>query len=302
MTNITQMILPVLTIIVVVILYRKSEEDESYLLLKLFGFTILGAFWLDFNELRLPLGFVVFLVFFRKLNVNVETKHIAAGLGLGLLVLSIIIPQVEDIIFERTHHVDLLDDNFYSGSLEDELEHIKDEFDMEHDTVELRGLDMTIHKDGRYNYLSIGLSEQTHDGTINYSINLSDDRKSLEVTRYKVSEEDGEYLNHLVFVDAMVVLANLDLITSSMLDFQGKKFYQFRTDGQAVTYDVDGDSNFQINTVGKIKVENSQLPVRAIVVDVCGSKEVNERRYPVKCGPSEHFLLDMRKDEAAHPR
>ncbi|WP_409250680.1 hypothetical protein V1502_10925 [Bacillus sp. SCS-153A] len=299
MNNITQMILLLLTTIVVVILYRKSKEDEPYLLIKLFGFTFLGAFFLDFNELRLPLGFVVILLLFRKLKVNVEPKFTAASFGWGLMVLSIMIPQIESIIFERTHYVDVLDDNFYSGSLMAELQHIKDEFDMEHDTVELRGLEMTIHQDGRYNYLSMGLAEETHEGTVNYSIDLSHDRKTFEVTRYKVREEDEEYLNDFMFTDAGLVLGNLDLITSSMLDFPGEKFYQFRTDGQRIVYDTIGDSNYQVNTAGIFKVENDKLPVKAIVVDVCASKEVKENRYAYKCGPFKHFLFDALKYEEA---
>jgi hypothetical protein len=264
------------------------------------GFTLLGAFFLDWNGIGLPVGFVVFLLFFRKPVFNSEAKFYAANFGLALFLLgSILIPDVEKMIYERTHHVDVLDANFYSGSLAGEVEHVKEEFDMEGNTIELRGLDMTIQKDGTYTYLSMGLAERTHEGIVNYSIDLSQDRKSLDVSRYKVKEEDEAYMHDYMFTDAGLVLANLDLISKSMLDFEGKKFFQFRTDGQRVAYEAKGDKNYQINTLGKRKVENDQLPVKAIVVDVCGSKEVHEHRYPFKCGSDEHFLLDMVNDEIA---
>ncbi|WP_456270942.1 hypothetical protein [Bacillus sp. AK031] len=297
MSDTTQLILYILATIVVLVIYRKSKEEESLLLLKLFGFTFLGAFMLDLNGLKLPLGFAVFLLIFRVIKVNAESKYKAACLGLTLFLLGVFIPQVESMIYERTHHVDLLDSNFYSGSLVEELEHLKDQFNMNANSLELRGFDMVIDQDGTYKNLGIGLAEQTHEGTVNYSISLSNDMKSLEVYRYKVKEED-DYLNDLIFTDAELVLANLDLITESMLDFEGKRYYQLRTDGQRTGYDVKYKETFQINTAGKFKVDNSQLPVRAIVAEVCGSKELDEHRNPFKCGEDKHFLLDMLKNES----
>jgi hypothetical protein len=298
MNNIAQMILFILSVIVVLALYRKAKEDESYLFIKIVGFTFLGAIFLDLGDFKLPLGFVVFLLFFRKPKANADTKYSAASFGLVLFLFGIVFgPQVEQMIYERTHHVDLLDTNFYSGSMAKELEHLKDQFDMDDNSVQLRGLDLTIDEDGTYTYLSMGLADWTHEGIVHYSVDLSDDRKSLEVSRNKVSVEDEKYLKDLMFTDARLVLENLDLIDNSMLDFEGKKFYQFRTGGQREIYEVEGDKNYQINTAGKTKVENSQLPVKAIVVEVCGSKEVHEHRYPFKCGPDQYFLLDMLKYE-----
>lgn len=295
MNNTTQLIMFILSIIVALVLYRRSNEEESFLLLKLFGYTLLGAFMLDLNGLKLPLGFAVFLLFFRKVKVNTETKHIAAHVGLVIFMLGVFIPQIENLIYERTHRVDLIETNFYSGSLVEELEHLRDQLNIDGNSIELRGLDFTIDKDGMYQNLGMGLAEQTYEGTVNYIIDLSKDKKSLEVTRYKV--EDEEYLDDFIFTDANLVLANLDLISESMLDFEGYEYFQLSTDGQRVGYDVKKNRNFQINTAGKTKIENSQLPVQAIVVDVCGSKELDEHRNPVNCGHYEHFLLDMLNHE-----
>lgn len=291
MNNTTQLIMFILTGIFILILYRKSKEKEPLLLLKLFGFTILGAFMLDINELKLPLGFAVFLLFFRKSKVNTRTKNSAAYIGLVIFMLGVFIPQIENVIFERTHSVELLDTNFYSGSLVEEMKHLKDQLNMDDNSIEIHDLDLTINQDGTYENLRIQLEEQNYEDIINYNIDLSHDRKSLEVKRFKVKSE--EYVNDNTFTDAELVLGNLDLITNSMLDFEGDEYTQLRTDGQRVIYEGRENRNFQINTAGKNKVENSQLPVRAILVDVCHSSELNELRNPLKCEYKERFLLDM---------
>lgn len=295
MNNTIQFILFILTIVVVLVLYRKSKEKESLLLLKLFGYTILGAFMLDLNGLKLPLGFVVFLLFFRKSKVNAKTKHIAAYVGLVVFMLGVFIPQIEKMIYERPHHVDLLDTNFYSGSLLEELEHLSGQLDMDGYSIELRGLDFTLHQDGTYENFNMGLAEQTHEGTVNYTIELSKDKKSLEVTRYKVREDD--YLNDYTIRDAKLFLANLDLISQSMLDVEGYEYFQLRTEDQRTNYGVKDNRTFQISTAGKTIVENNQLPVQAIVVDVCGGKELDEFRNPINCEHHETFLLDILKNE-----
>ncbi|WP_421385306.1 hypothetical protein ACOJQI_11240 [Bacillus salacetis] len=296
MSDNLQSVIYILTIIVLLLLFRKAKEGEPYLLIKLFGYTFLGAFMLELGELKLPLGFVIFLLFFQKSQVNVEVKHTAASIGLVLFLLGVFVPHVERMIFERTHHIDLLENNFYDGSLVEEYEHLKAEFDMNRAYTELRGFDMTIDQDGNYENLSFGLTEDTHEGTINYTIDLADDRKTLEVSRYKLNEQE-DYMDDYMFTDTELVFANLDLITDSMLDFEGDRFYQLTTDGQRVNYGVNENKTFQINTAGKFKVEDSQLPVNAIVVDACGSRELDEHRYPFKCRHDEQFLLDMLKAE-----
>lgn len=245
----------------------------------------------DLNGLKLPLGFMVFLLFVRKPKVNADTKYIAVSVGLVLFILGIFIPQIEKMVYERTHHIDLLDTNFYSGSLVEEVENLRDYLDMEGYSLELRGLDMTIHQDGTYESLGIGLVEQTHQGQINYIIDLADDRKSLEVVRYKVKDE--EYLKDYIFTDAELVLGNFDLITSEMLEKKEYDYYHFSTDGQRIDYAVADSRTFQISTAGKAKLENDQLPVQAIVVDVCKGKELDELRTPFKCRDDEQFLLDV---------
>ncbi|TXC85967.1 hypothetical protein FS935_18090 [Metabacillus litoralis] len=296
MNNTVQLIIFISTIVLILVFYRKSKEEESLLLLKLFGFTFLGAFMLDLNGLKLPLGFAVFLLFFRQPKVNAKTKNLAAYVGLVIFMLGIFIPRIENMIYERTLHVDLLDTNFYSGSLEEEIENLSDQLNMNDNSIELSELDLTIVEDGTYERFKIELVEQNYEGTVNYyNIDLSNDRRRLEVKRQKVKED--EYQNNYMYTDAKLVLGNLDIVTDSMLDFEGYKYIQLITDGRRVNYNDKGNENFQINTAGKNKIDNNQLPVQAIVVDLCKGNKIDEYHSLYDCKHDERFLLDMLKHE-----
>ncbi|KAA0549859.1 hypothetical protein FZW96_00475 [Bacillus sp. BGMRC 2118] len=293
MSSTAQMIIFFVSIITVIVLFRKSKEQEPYLLIKLFGYMFLGAFLLDLNGLKLPLGFAIFLLFFRKKKMNADTKYIAAYVGLAIFMLGIFVPQIERFVFERTHHIELLDTNFFSGSLVKELEHLRDELKVEGDPTELRGFDMTIQEDGTYENLSIGLAEQTHEGTVNYTIELSSDGKALDVSRYKVQEE--EVFEDYRFTEAAFTFARLDLLSSNMLEFGDANYFNLTTDGRRVAYEQTATNTYQINTAGKMKVVDNQLPVQAIVVHACGGKELNEFGNPLKCEQNEELLFDMLK-------
>lgn len=58
----------------------KEEDTESYFSLKIIGYFILGSFGLMVNQTSLPLGFVVYLIFFRP-KLNGKVKREAAVLG-----------------------------------------------------------------------------------------------------------------------------------------------------------------------------------------------------------------------------
>ena len=69
-----------------VILYRRRSTNEAGLVFKIVGYFLLGAFTLNLNNVGLPLGFVIYLLFFRNPTTNPEIKRQAALLGLVLYV------------------------------------------------------------------------------------------------------------------------------------------------------------------------------------------------------------------------
>ncbi|MBT2691129.1 hypothetical protein J7I93_23630 [Bacillus sp. ISL-47] len=69
------------------ILFRKREEDEHLLFLKLLGYYLLGSFNFSLNGLVLPVGFVISL--FLKPQQNKSVKRGAAIFGLIMMILGL---------------------------------------------------------------------------------------------------------------------------------------------------------------------------------------------------------------------
>ncbi len=69
----------------VFLLYKNREQDEDLLVLKLFGYYILGAFYFNLNGLVIPLGFIVSL--FLRPKENKSVKRGAAIFGLVMMII-----------------------------------------------------------------------------------------------------------------------------------------------------------------------------------------------------------------------
>ncbi len=69
-------------VIALVKLYDSRSEQERHLGWKLIGYSILGGFTFSLNSLRIPLGFILYLMFLKKDKTNSDIKHKAALLGL----------------------------------------------------------------------------------------------------------------------------------------------------------------------------------------------------------------------------
>ncbi len=297
MSNVIEIFLFILSIVTVIILYRKSKEVEPYLLLKLFCYMFLGAFMIELNGIKMPLGFVVFLLFFRNIPVNAMVKKRAAYVGLIVFLLSVILPFLESKLYEWPQKVQLQNTNFYSGSMVEEWENIKGEFGITEDYgVKITDFRTVISHKGNFEYLEISLVENSHPYIIYYNLNLSDDGKSVEVKRKKVKDIQWEGSHS---TEAHYLLANIDLITKPMLNDEHIKYYELRTDGQRMGYADREWRKFSIDTNGKEIIKNNLLPVDGILVEVCGTSDpIDKFGSIIECDTREHYLLDMTERES----
>ncbi|WP_175986621.1 hypothetical protein [Bacillus sp. Marseille-Q1617] len=291
-----ELILFMLSFVVVIILYRNSEEEEPYLFMKLLGYTILGAFMLEINRVKLPLGFVVFLLFFRGIPINAYGKKRAAYLGLTVFLLSVIIPFVEKEWYERPRTVTLQQTNFYEGSLLEEWKNIKKELDVENEYgVKLTDMRMVIDTQGEYEALDMSIVDESHPYTVFYRMTLTSDGEALRVKRSRYEAEQWITSPH---TEADFVLTQFDLVTKPMLQDDRINYYELRSDGQRMGYAVEDQKKFRIDTAGKKELEDSELPVDAIVVDVCGTEgAIDEHGMIFECDTIEHYLFGVMKRE-----
>lgn len=283
MNSYIELILFILTVVGIILLYRKAEEDEPYLMLKIIGFTVLGCFRLELGEVVLPLGFAVYIVFFRNSNVNRVVKKQAAYFGLIIFFLSLLLPFIATTIYEWPRHIAVQNTNFYEGSMVEEWENIHTTLGERDVFAEVTNFKMGMRQDGKMTDFRMLIIDDGPPEPVHYTITLSKDNKEFIVNRWK-QESDSNVNRDTSFTEAEYFLAQLDLLEPSMLNHKDVDYYTLRSTGQRQGYAVTNTEKYSIDTAGKEKVENNQLPFDTIVVEVCD---------PV-CDVSEHLLFDVR--------
>ncbi len=213
----------------------------------------------------------------------------------------VILPYVEEKLYELPQTIPFEEDNFFHGSLVTEWENVKDNLNVKNNYgLKLMNFRTVIRNDGTYELLEMRIQENLHEYTVSYAINLSDDGKRLEVSRHKFKTEDSFWSYNEQYLEAEFILDKIDLITEPMLHEHGMKSYEIMTDGQRVNYGVRNNIKYQIDTAGKHRLDNSDLPVNGIMASVCGSnKGLNEHGYIDQCDSSMDFILDLIKEDAS---
>jgi Na+/proline symporter len=83
----------IVLIICLVVIYKQREVNESNLGWKIVGYSFLGGFHLNLNDLWLPIGIIIFFVLFRP-DVNRKAKRYAALTGFVFMLMGKILPYL----------------------------------------------------------------------------------------------------------------------------------------------------------------------------------------------------------------
>lgn len=92
--NFSVSLLPmILVIILLTLIYKKREEDENYLVLKLIGYFFLGTFNFNLNGIIIPIGIIIYFAFMRP-AMNPLAKRYAAVFGVIMMVIGAFLSQI----------------------------------------------------------------------------------------------------------------------------------------------------------------------------------------------------------------
>lgn len=273
----------IMTFIGIIVFYRKTEEPEPYLLLKIIGLVILGEFRLELDRFVLPLGFLIFLLFARTLKTNAKAKKGAAYFGFLIFCLSLLLPFIETTVYEWPRTVEVQNTNFYKGSMVEEFRHIQNELEDRNFNGEISKFDMTISSGGDLEDLTMHVTDRYGPEEVSYDVTLSEDDQEFIVRRKRFEKEPNGVSNTNTWREATFFLAQVDLLNEQMLNHEGSDYYTLRSSGQREGYAVENTEKYIIDTAGKHMVENEDLPFEAIVVEVCDQD----------CNVYEHFLFDV---------
>lgn len=266
----------VILIVSFICLVLKKGEAESNFPLKLIGYFILGSFTFNFNQIPLPLGFIVYLLFFRP-TLNVDVKRMAAIFGVfAFIVVHWILPfaihewQSRPILIE--HELG----SVYTMNFQDEYELIKQELKLENEFLRLEDFGVEYVKDGRITDLSWQLLGQNGNRFDLYQI-----RYDIDEGRYRVTNSQPDtWLQYNRLIEAEQFFENLNVldikdITHVKGDFSS---YVIRSTGERMNYAVENGTHFYLSN-GEIQIlDNEQLPVEAFYISTFAMKKTGEKR------------------------
>jgi hypothetical protein len=272
----TSIVYTVILIVSFLFLVWKKDEAESYFPLKIIGYFILGSFAFNFNQISLPLGFIVYLLFFRP-TLNVDVKRMASLFGvLAFILVHWILPFAIHEWESRPIFIEHELGSVYTMNFQDEYELVKQELKLENHNLRLEDFEVDYVKDGRITDLSWQLIG--HNGN---SYNLYQIRYDIGKSRYRVTNSQLDtWLQYNRLIEADHFFENLNIldindITRAKGDFSS---YVIQSTGERINYAVENRTLFFVSN-GEIQLlDNEQLPVEGYYISTFAMKKTEEKR------------------------
>jgi hypothetical protein len=266
----------VILIVSFIFLVWKKVEAESYFPLKIIGYFIVGSFAFNFNQVPLPLGFIVYLLFFRP-TLNVDVKRMAAVFGvLTFILVHWILPFAIHEWESRPIFTEHELGSIYTMNFQDEYEQVKQELKLEYNNLRLEDFEVNYVKDGRITDLSWQLLGQNGN-----SYNLYQIQYDIGKSRYRVTDSQLDtwlQYNRLIEADYFFEHLNvLDIkdITHAKGDFSS---YVIQSTGERINYALGNRTHFFISN-GEIQLlDDEQLPVEGYYISTFAMKKTGEKR------------------------
>lgn len=261
-------------IIGLIYLIRKKSDTEAYFSLKMIGYYILGAFAFNINQIALPLGFLIYLLFLRP-KLNIQIKRQAALLGLIVFIVVQWIMPISGYLWEnRTINIEQELGSVYTIDFQEENALITKELKLEDSSVKLENFKMNYTQSGKIKDLSWVILGADGEKFNYYQIQYVIDKKKYEIS--KSPHEPGSQYEFLV--DAKYFFENMDLldiqdITNAKGNFSSYTIHIF---GERSHYGfAENEPNVILN--GEIKkLDAKQLPVEGYYISTYAMKKMSE--------------------------
>ena len=253
------------------LIYKNRSEDEDFLFLKLIGYFFLGSFRFVLNGVPIPLGFFVFM-FFIKPKINRRTKSLSVYLGIFTLVLSLLIPVISNLYFERNREILATEKNLNLINFEKEWSFVQTALDLPGNT-KVNSFNIHYEENGEildFDYELITLVDGNYTF---YRVNFSPSRKVYTIKPKKV--EQWLQFDRLVPAERFFkVLDNLDFVENRL---NGEyESYRIASQGDFISYLVKGRQKFFVSDSKLTKISDQELPIEGYWISTYGNKKVSE--------------------------
>lgn len=263
----------VFIIISLVYIYKKREEEEAYLAIKVVGYYLLGSFRFNFNSLIIPLGFALYLIFFRP-SINKKVKRLAATFGFIIFCFGVISPIINDDIFSREIKVTMASSNINSIDFTFDLNVIRDRFKLKN-KLDINNFEVRYNKDGEIENIMYELIDYNNPKRVHYTVSYYKDASGVK-NKYSISRYNVNSTFQLDEVlDADYFFANIDKIKNEKIDYDFD-VYTISLMGVGDTsrqgYNIKDKKTVYIDKSGNARqLTNDELPVKGAWVYHYGS-------------------------------
>jgi len=266
----------VILIVSFLFLVRKMDETESYFPLKVIGYFIVGSFAFNFNQIPLPLGFIVYLLFFRP-TLNKDVKRMASVFGvLAFILVHWIFPFAIHEWQSRPIFIEHELGSVYTMNFQDEYEQVKQELKIENKNLRLEDFEVNYVKDGRITDLSWQLLEQNGNSYNLYQIRYDIDRSKYRVTESKLDS----WIQYTRLIEADHFFENLNVLDIKDITHAKGTFssYVIRSTGERINYAIGNRTHFLISNREIQLLDDEQLPVEGYYISTFAMKKTEEKR------------------------
>jgi hypothetical protein len=262
----------IVVIFLLISIYKRRVESEPHLGWKIVGYYLLGAFTFRMNDIPLPLGFLLFLLFFRPAK-NVKTKQHAAFLGLAIIMIQLMIPALDEYMYERPREVAGSSATISEVRFTNDWGKIRDQLNIDPD-AHLENFRAEYQKQGEIKRLTFDLVSRSEEGFILYDIRYSTETKTYTIKRRKVGDQWPQYDRT---VSASRFFEVLDQVQVRKLSPEHPyERIVLNSDGELASYAIKDRKKYWIHGNEMKEITDDQLPVRGYYVTACGRKETYE--------------------------
>ncbi|OEF96132.1 hypothetical protein [Desulfuribacillus alkaliarsenatis] len=253
-------------------IYLKSEKDESNIILKLIGYSLLGAFSFIFNGLPIPLGFLIFLLFLKP-KVDRVAKTRAVYLGLLVFLIGIISPLISNYYSERPVEVVTSSSNIYMLDIKEDWKNIKKEIGYPRDW-KIDYFRVNYNEDGEIRDFRYDLIGHLENNTILYRVEFFPDKKVYSITARNV--EQWLQYGRLVLADRFFEVLEEINLKEIVKQQEELEWYVLESRGEYITSAEKDVAHFQFGDDEIIQIDNSDLPISGFYISLYGMNKTSK--------------------------
>jgi hypothetical protein len=285
------MVMSLILLGVLVLLYKRPQHPESYLFLKLVGYLLIGGFTLSINALKLPIGFIVVLVFFLKPKWNREIKIQAALLGFLLYLTQLVYPVAENYLFERPREIPVTEMQSSAVDFTGLWKAIALNIHVT-SGARMESFEVVLNKQGEIRMLSYDFVERVQDGFIYYDVDYDPEHKKATAKRHKIKGQWLQYDRSISTEYFFKRLNEFDLMQIKPIGDHPFHKLQLRENGTRISYAIKEAKKYRIDTDKIYEISNTQLPVKGYWISACGMSEGDEPHFNSPCEDNADYFFD----------